>query len=213
VRSERAPRLRGCASLAGAALALAAAATLAACAGKGAPVCQPVFSWATPAYGCAAGAAPAAERRDARDPLPLATGPTPVEPPPVTEPAEPELAHLGDRTIELDGKIEFETGRAVLTPASESLLDHVAVLLFDHPELLEVRIEGHTDAQGSNARNLKLSQQRADSVRTYLVNAGVEPERLQAKGFGETRPLADNRTAAGRDRNRRVELVILHRGP
>jgi outer membrane protein OmpA-like peptidoglycan-associated protein len=202
-------------SRAAAALAVLATSALAGCAGKGAPVCQPVFSWTAPAYACTAGpAAPAVALADAgepRDPRPLATGPAPVEPP-AAEKATPDLAHLGDTTIELDGKIEFETGRAVLTTQSESLLDHVAVLLFDHPDV-RIRIEGHTDSQGNKARNLKLSQQRADAVRVYLENAGVEAERLQARGFGVTRPIADNRTAAGRDRNRRVELVILHRGP
>lgn len=185
-------------------------ASLAACAGKGAPVCEPAFSWAAPAYACGAPSASAVAVVEPRDPEPLSVAPDP-EPPP--EKAEPDRAHLGDKDIELDGKIEFETGSAVLTADSKGLLDHVAVLLFDHPEVLEVRIEGHTDAQGSNARNLKLSQQRADAVRAYLIDAGVEAGRLKAKGFGETRPIAENRTAAGRDRNRRVELVILHRGP
>jgi outer membrane protein OmpA-like peptidoglycan-associated protein len=172
---------------------------LGACAGTGGRACQPVFSWASPAYGCAAGAAPA--------PLLVEAPPPVVET--TTEPAaEPELARLGAGRIDLAEKIGFEVGSPVLLPASERLLDHVAVLLFDHPEVAKVRIEGHTDAQGSAARNLKLSQQRADAVRRYLEAAGVEPHRLSSKGFGETRPVADNRTAEGRELNRRVELLV-----
>ena len=179
-----------------------AAAALAACAGKDAPVCQPVLSWASPAYAC--GAAPVEE-------LPVVEAPPEPEPLPEPEPPEPELATIGEATIDLAEKIRFETGSPVLLPESERLLDNVAVLLFDHPELQRIRIDGHTDSQGNNATNLKLSQRRADAVRAYLVKAGVEPARLTAKGFGESKPVADNDTPAGREQNRRVELTILVR--
>jgi outer membrane protein OmpA-like peptidoglycan-associated protein len=71
-----------------------------------------------------------------------------------------------------------------------------------------VRIEGHTDSQGSDKFNLKLSQQRAASVRTYLITKGTDPARMVAEGFGERVPIADNRTSGGRAQNRRVEFVI-----
>jgi outer membrane protein OmpA-like peptidoglycan-associated protein len=203
VRSSRrrpgeGPRRAAAAAAAAVGLGAVLGLALGACAGTGTCACQPVFSWASPAYGCAAGTAPA--------PLLVEAPPPVVEAPP--EPAEPELARLGEGRIDLAEKIGFEVGSPVLLPASERLLDHVAVLLFDHPELAKVRIEGHTDAQGSAASNLRLSQQRADAVRRYLESAGVEPHRLSSKGFGETRPVADNRTAEGREQNRRVELLV-----
>jgi OOP family OmpA-OmpF porin len=178
---------------------------LAACAGADAPVCQPALSWATPAYSCGAGQ-PVAPLVVAPDPAPV-----PVEPPAPEPPQVPVLVALRHDRIELLEKVQFEVGAAVLLPASERLLDQVAVVLFDHPEILKLRIEGHTDSQGSNASNQKLSQQRAEAVRAYLEKAGVEPPRLLAKGFGETKPIADNRTPEGREQNRRVELVIAER--
>ena len=71
---------------------------------------------------------------------------------------------------------------------------------------VKVEVAGHTDAQGSDAFNLKLSQRRAEAVRAYLVSKGVDGTRLAAKGYGESVPVGDNATAAGRAQNRRVEL-------
>jgi OOP family OmpA-OmpF porin len=184
------------------AFALAFGTLAAGCAGSGAPVCQPVLSWAAPAYACGP-RPPAAEAI-----VDTAPPPPPPEPEP---PPEPVLATIGESTIDLAEKIRFEVNSPKLLPASESLLDHVAVLLFDHPELARIRIDGHTDSQGNNAANLKLSQARAEAVRAYLERAGVEPKRLTAKGFGETSPIADNRTPEGREQNRRVEITILVR--
>lgn len=179
------------------------ATALAASGCAGAPVCQPVLSWASPAYTCGEGA-PAVET--------IVDAPPPPDPAPEpAPPPEPELAVIGDETIELAEKIRFKTSSPVLLPDSERLLDHVAVLLFDHPEIQRIRIDGHTDSQGNNAANLKLSQQRAETVRAYLEKAGVEPGRMTAKGFGETKPVADNKTPEGREQNRRVELTILVR--
>ena len=93
------------------------------------------------------------------------------------------------------------------------MLDQVAQILVDHPEVTKIRIEGYTDSVGSASRNLALSQGRADAVRTYLQHAGVGAGRMLAKGFGEAKPIADNSTTAGRDSNRRVEIMIVHRGP
>jgi outer membrane protein OmpA-like peptidoglycan-associated protein len=73
---------------------------------------------------------------------------------------------------------------------------------------LILKIEGHTDSQGSDEYNMTLSQQRAESVKQYLVQAGVKPEIITTQGLGETTPVADNSTAAGRQKNRRVEIVI-----
>ncbi|MEZ4368853.1 MAG: OmpA family protein, partial [Kofleriaceae bacterium] len=77
----------------------------------------------------------------------------------------------------------------------------------DRPKIA-VRIEGHTDSQGKDADNLRLSQRRADAVRDYLIGKGIDGDRMVAKGYGETIPIADNRTKGGREINRRVEFQI-----
>lgn len=109
--------------------------------------------------------------------------------------------------IEISETIQFETGRAGILPVSRPILDDVAQVLKDRPDL-KIRVEGHTDDQGSDDQNLKLSQDRAESVRAYLVGRGVEANRLRAEGLGETRPVDTNRTSQGRARNRRVEFHI-----
>ncbi len=185
--------------------ALTAGSLAAACAHSG-PVCRPVFSWAAPAHGCAAG--------DTMGPPPVVDEPVaPPEPPPPDLPIEPLKATLSDTSIDLAEKVQFDTGKATLLPASNELLDQVAQILLDHPEITKVRIEGHTDAQGSTRANQKLSQARAESVRAYLEDKGVDAGRMVAKGFGESKPVADNATPEGREQNRRVELTILERAP
>ena len=90
------------------------------------------------------------------------------------------------------------------------LLDEVALALKDNPTI-KVRIEGHTDSQGTDKFNLKLSNNRAASVRKYLIGKGIEGSRMESKGFGERVPIADNRTNDGRAQNRRVEFFITDR--
>jgi OOP family OmpA-OmpF porin len=84
-------------------------------------------------------------------------------------------------------------------------LDQVATSLIERPDV-KVEIGGHTDSQGSEAYNLKLSNARADAVMQYLISKGVKADNLTAKGYGETMPIADNATDEGRTKNRRVEL-------
>jgi outer membrane protein OmpA-like peptidoglycan-associated protein len=110
--------------------------------------------------------------------------------------------------IELKQTVYFDFAKATIKPVSFPLLDEVALALTDNPTI-KVRIEGHTDSVGPDQRNLKLSGARAESVRTYLVRKGIDPARMEAKGFGEGVPIADNRTQEGRDQNRRVEFVIV----
>jgi outer membrane protein OmpA-like peptidoglycan-associated protein len=105
----------------------------------------------------------------------------------------------------LDGVV-FETARSVLLPGSRSILDRVAASLAARPDVL-IEVAGHTDARGGAAYNLALSAARAAAVRDYLAAHGVAPERVTSGGFGKERPRDDNVTAAGRARNRRVELL------
>jgi OmpA-OmpF porin, OOP family len=110
-------------------------------------------------------------------------------------------------SITLEG-VNFEHNSSALTAASHSPLDTIAEGLRKHRRL-EVEIQGHTDSTGSPAYNLKLSQRRADAVRDYLVNTGVSPDQLVTKGYGQTQPIASNKTAEGRAKNRRVVLYVI----
>ncbi len=103
-------------------------------------------------------------------------------------------------------QIFFETNRAVIRPQSFAILDTVAQVLQDFPDIT-VEVQGHTDSRGNDAFNMRLSQARAESVRTYLVNRGIAAERLSARGYGETQPIESNATAEGRALNRRVAFV------
>jgi outer membrane protein OmpA-like peptidoglycan-associated protein len=114
---------------------------------------------------------------------------------------------LNDR-IELKQTIFFATAKDRILPKSFPLLNEVALALRDNPGF-NVSIEGHTDSQGQGGVNQKLSQRRAESVRRYLIEQGISADRLQAIGYGEDRPIEDNRTAAGRTANRRVEFRII----
>ncbi|MDH3466663.1 MAG: OmpA family protein, partial [Gammaproteobacteria bacterium] len=106
------------------------------------------------------------------------------------------------------GSIEFRINSAALTDTSRREVRQVAELLAQFPGVT-VEIGGHTDASGSDASNLKLSERRAQSVQRYLVDSGVDPQRLRAKGYGEARPIADNDSSAGKARNRRIEFNVL----
>jgi outer membrane protein OmpA-like peptidoglycan-associated protein len=114
----------------------------------------------------------------------------------------------GDR-ITLEENVYFATGRDVIQKRSDPLLDNVATIMKAHPEIGKVRVEGHTDAQGKRAYNVKLSQRRAAAVVKALVKRGVPAARLAAQGLGPDRPVADNATAEGRAKNRRVELRVV----
>ena len=105
--------------------------------------------------------------------------------------------------------VHFESGSAKLTPDSFSVLDRVVKSLMAYPEV-KVEIRGYTDSVGSWELNLKLSKQRANSVKEYLVNSGLVPERLIAEGYGEADPVESNDTAGGRAANRRIEFHRLN---
>lgn len=103
--------------------------------------------------------------------------------------------------------VEFEQGNAVIKESSYESLNEVIILLGEYPEA-KISIEGHTDNTGNASTNLKLSQQRADAVKDYLVKKGAAPDKVTATGKGSTEPKADNGTSDGRKANRRVEIKI-----
>ena len=123
-------------------------------------------------------------------------------------PDEGRVKVTGDKVLILD-KVHFDLDKASIKPVSFELLDQVAATLRGNPELRRVRVEGHTDSQGQEDYNDSLSEARAQAVRDHLVRAGVEHGRLEARGYGESRPVETNDTKEGRAKNRRVEFTIL----
>jgi outer membrane protein OmpA-like peptidoglycan-associated protein len=131
-----------------------------------------------------------------------APAPAPVVEPPVAE--KPKLAELKEGRIEIKDQVRFATSKSEILADSFPLLEEVAKILKEHPELVRLEISGHTDNRGARDYNLKLSQDRAEAVRRFLIDRGVEPGRLEAKGYGPDQPIASNETAAGRQLNRRT---------
>ena len=115
-----------------------------------------------------------------------------------------------DRIV-INEKIYFVTGSDRLQPKSNQLLTDLNQVLLDHSNILKIQIAGHTDNLGDPESNKALSQSRAEAVQRFLVDHGVDEDRLISKGFGDAYPIADNGTAEGRELNRRVEFVILQR--
>lgn len=122
------------------------------------------------------------------------------------------LTKVTSEKIEISTKIPFEFGKARLLKAAEFVLDDVVDVLLQHPELGVIRVEGHTDNTGEEAANMSLSDQRAAAVVEYLVAKGVPAARLDARGYGFSKPIAPNDTEEGRAKNRRVEFVIAGAG-
>jgi OOP family OmpA-OmpF porin len=102
--------------------------------------------------------------------------------------------------------LEFDLGKATIRPKSFPSLDRVAKLLTD--KNFSLKLAGHTDNTGSDALNLRLSKDRAESIKAYLVSKGANASRIEATGYGESQPIATNATAAGRQANRRVEFTL-----
>ncbi|MDP2342189.1 MAG: OmpA family protein [Deltaproteobacteria bacterium] len=111
--------------------------------------------------------------------------------------------------IEILEKVFFDVDKSTIQKRSFPLLDQVTAVLAANPQIEHMRVEGHTDADGDDNYNFKLSDARAAAVRLYLITKGVEPARITSAGYGETRPITENKTAAGKEKNRRVEFVIL----
>jgi outer membrane protein OmpA-like peptidoglycan-associated protein len=118
----------------------------------------------------------------------------------------PEMTQVEkEQVIKIGKAIYFATGKDIIKKESEGPLDELVVILTKYPKML-MQIEGNTDNVGNDDKNLKLSQDRAAAVKKYLVSKGIAEDRLTAVGFGENKPIADNKTAAGRAQNRRVDL-------
>ena len=114
--------------------------------------------------------------------------------------------------ITLSGTILFASNKSELLPSAENKLNEVSEALMATKER-GLTIEGFTDSQGSSSYNQELSQKRAEAVRSYIISRGYEGDRIQAKGMGETNPIADNTSAEGRANNRRVEIIVERSAP
>jgi outer membrane protein OmpA-like peptidoglycan-associated protein len=141
----------------------------------------------------------------------IATGEQQVFSLPLKPTAKEQVVELTRSRVEIHQSIQFESKKARILPESFFILDAVADLLLRHPELKQVRVEGHTDNVGNAEVNQTLSENRAQSVVKYLVEAGVDPTRLQAQGFGASKPIADNKSESGRAKNRRVQFELVGR--
>jgi OmpA-OmpF porin, OOP family len=119
------------------------------------------------------------------------------------------MARIQGNKILILENVNFATDQDVILSESFPILEEVSQVLKTHPEIQRVLIEGHTDSRAGEVYNLDLSKRRAASVRTYLEEGGVAPERLCSQGFGQSKPLAGNDTEEGMARNRRVEFTIL----
>jgi OOP family OmpA-OmpF porin len=132
----------------------------------------------------------------------------PPEAPKPEEKPKPQMNfEVENGTLKLPGPVVFETGKAVLKPESDTVLDVVRQYLEAKPAITLLRIEGHTDNQGIAADNQKLSEARSLAVAQWLVAKGVSCKRLHPVGFGQDKPVGDNKTPEGREQNRRTAFV------
>lgn len=130
--------------------------------------------------------------------------------------ADPNPKHNGCPRVQVVGKtivildqVQFETGKSVIKPESEVILENILAAINSVPADKHFLLEGHTDSRGNATTNRRLSQKRADAVVTWLVAHGVQKTRLKAKGHGPDKPVATNATDEGRTQNRRVEIHIV----
>jgi outer membrane protein OmpA-like peptidoglycan-associated protein len=150
--------------------------------------------------------------KGAADACPLEKGP------PDPDPAQngcPKYVRVHGDEILFSAQIQFRPNgfrkSETVAPVSEELMKEIRDVIIKHPEISKLEVQGHTDDNGGEEYNLKLSQERADAVRSWLIAAGIPAEKLVAKGYGFWKPVADNRVNAGRVRNRRVQFVILEK--
>jgi len=126
----------------------------------------------------------------------------------------PTAVRVTDQEIIILEQVQFKTGSAVIKKASDDLLTQVAMVLAEHPEIVKLEVQGHTDNRGGKKYNKRLSEKRAAAVKKWLVTRGsVDPGRLTSHGYGMEEPIADNGTADGRQQNRRVQFKIMEKAP
>lgn len=130
------------------------------------------------------------------------------KPEPVAVEVKPARAMIKGDQIVLDEKIQFDYNSATIKSESHSLLDEVFDILAANADIEKLDIIGHTSSEGSDSVNLKLSKERAASVKDYLIGKGIDAARLSSQGKGEKEPIADNETDEGKEQNRRVEFKI-----
>ncbi|MGK4007333.1 OmpA family protein [Sorangium sp. So ce1036] len=133
-------------------------------------------------------------------------GEPPAPPPP---PPEKKRVEVTEEKIVINEKIQFDLDKATIRAESHSLLNEVVDTIKKHAHIKKIAIEGHASAEGSDEHNLDLSDRRAKAVMQYLVEHGIPAGMLTAKGFGKSKPIADNDTEEGREKNRRVEFNIV----
>jgi len=110
--------------------------------------------------------------------------------------------------IVINEKIMFDVDKSTIKSESFDLLNEIAKVIKENPQIRKISIEGHTDSDGSDKYNQKLSDGRTASVKKYLVEQGLADTMLDSKGWGESKPIADNGTPEGKEKNRRVEFLI-----
>jgi outer membrane protein OmpA-like peptidoglycan-associated protein len=136
-------------------------------------------------------------------PPPPKAKPTPPPPPP---PAKPKPAPKVERTIILDDVL-FDFDKSNIKSEAGAILDRLVAFMNENKDK-KASLSGHTDSVGSDAYNQALSERRTASVKDYVVKKGVDGGRVSGQGFGESKPIADNKTAEGRSKNRRVEIKV-----
>jgi outer membrane protein OmpA-like peptidoglycan-associated protein len=128
----------------------------------------------------------------------------------------PRYVRLDQGEIKILTQIQFKKNgfnrRDTISPLSDALMKEIRDVITEHPEISKIEVQGHTDDDGTEKYNMRLSQERAEAVKQWLIENGISATKLVAKGYGFTRPLADNRVKTGRDVNRRVQFLILERG-
>ncbi len=146
--------------------------------------------------------------RDDQDACPHEKG---VDDPDPTKRGCPKSVRVTDKEIIILEQVQFDTGKATIKKVSDPLLDAVAGVLKEHPEIAKIEVQGHTDDRGAKALNQRLSQDRAAAVVKAMEKRGIDGARLVAKGYGPDVPIAANDTDAGRSKNRRVQFVVLEK--
>lgn len=135
--------------------------------------------------------------------------PPPPPPKPKVVQEKPKRVVVEENRIVINEKIQFDFNKATIRAESDDLMNEIIKVIKENPHIKKIAIEGHTSSEGSDKYNLKLSDKRAKAVMEYLVSKGGLPkEMFTAKGFGESKPIAEESTEEGKEKNRRVEFNI-----